>query len=99
MGLIMPPTVFCRERSLTDALTDEIGRATDSVSQIYAKQNGDHVTVWTIVDDFSRRNRDLVYEAEERIMATHPNTLFDFHVLASTEYSSTLEAQVAYTRP
>jgi hypothetical protein len=75
------------------ALSDEIG-SLPHVKRILVERNGNCLSVWTIVDDFSRSVRNAIYEVQARLIDEyHRNVRFDFHVILgdqSTEISHAL---------
>lgn len=80
----------------TDALADEIG-VLPHVKKILVAQDGERISVWTVVDDFSRSVRDAVYEAQARLIDNyHRFVRFDFHVIPGDQ---TTEISRAYPLP
>jgi len=69
----------------TCVLSEEIG-SLPHVKTVLVEQNGDRVSVWTVVDDFSRSVRDAIYAAQARLIDEyHRFVRFDFHVIPGDE--------------
>jgi hypothetical protein len=66
-------------------LSEEIG-SLPHVKRVLIERSGDRLSVWTVVDDFSRSVRDTIYEAQARLIDEyHRLVRFDFHVITGDE--------------
>jgi hypothetical protein len=69
----------------TSVLSEEIG-SLPHVKTVLVEQNGNRLSVWTVVDDFSRSVRDAIYAAQARLIEEyHRFVRFDFHVIPGDE--------------
>ncbi len=66
-------------------LAEEIGTRIPGVERVLFLEKADWVFVWTVVPDFNRVSRDLVYDAELRLVDAHPEVVFHFHVVTSVD--------------
>ncbi len=66
-------------------LAEEIGSHIPGVERVLFLEKADWVFVWTVVPDFNGDSRDLVYEAEVRLVDAHPEFVFHFHVVTSVD--------------
>jgi DNA-binding transcriptional regulator GbsR (MarR family) len=72
-------------RFSTHVLSEEIG-SLPHVKTVLVERNGDRLSVWTVVDDFSRSVRNAIYTAEARLIDEYNQFVrFDFHVIPGDE--------------
>ena len=99
----MAPATISRGFAIT-SLSEEIGRHIPAVSKIFVDQHGDlsqcgRLWMNLIAALENRSVRDRVYEAEEHLIKSHPETRFDFHVVRHQGLSDVLPAATtAYCR-
>ncbi len=86
-----------RPSSFSSSLVD-VGRHIPEVVKIAVDQQGDIVSVWTVVEEFSRDVRERVYEGEEQVIHEHPRLKFDFHVVRRGSYPDTYLQSIIYSR-
>jgi len=70
---------------LVDWLAEEIGSRIPGVKCVLFVEKADTVSVWTVLPGFDRESRNLIYQAEGRLIDAHPETLFDFRVVTSVD--------------
>jgi hypothetical protein len=61
----MSPHAICDESEVSGHLAREIkqiGRSIPAVAKIHASEHGSRISVWTVVEDFSRAIRNEIYD-------------------------------------
>lgn len=94
----MATAVRVRPSSYSSLLSEVIGHSIPQVVKIAVDRQGDFVSVWTVVEEFSRDVRERVYAGEEQITQEHPDLKFDFHVVRRGSYPDTYSPMVVYSR-
>jgi hypothetical protein len=63
-------------------VVDEAFADVPAIEEIYARRDGSTYSVTAIINDEDDSVFDQIYDRERRIIRSHRNAIFDFHVIA-----------------